>query len=326
MELSVFIPHSWHHDKSYILCITVPCTLYMTSIYQKVINSQRYYPKSFYSNNTQLHTAIKMDNDISDWGLRAIQQNYNKIFWKCTHKFTKKKKKNSKILNSNFLSSCHSLPLFNTFHRFTSYQKYFTWMMFFILSISMLEFEHMISNSKIWLSPAPQNNLTRAPADLFTFKGPGNPNQMSPKTTRGCPPGFNAGTPGGWRKPPPPQTPCNSFQAKLNCPPHLFGDVHFAHKFGSSEWLLAHYSPCKGCCIIVHEAFPGMECLTIYPLNIGVNLKKNTDFLNHLQKFPWLFPYLSQNSWLSLMMCYERVLCCSLIIIIYSTVKHSSIF
>ena len=40
----------------------------------EVINSQRYYPKSFYSNHMQPHTTMKMDNDISDWGLRAIQQ------------------------------------------------------------------------------------------------------------------------------------------------------------------------------------------------------------------------------------------------------------
>ena len=32
---------------------------------------------------------------------------------------------------------------------------------------------------------------------------------------------------------------------------------------------------------------PGMKCLTIYPPNIGVTLKRNMDFLNHLQKFPW---------------------------------------
>ena len=34
----------------------------------------------------------------------------------------------------------------------------------------------------------------------------------------------------------------------------------FAHKFDSSEWPLAHFSTCRGCCIIAHEAYPGMEC------------------------------------------------------------------
>ena len=35
--------------------------------------------------------------------------------------------------------------------------------------------------------------------------------------------------------PPPPIDPLHSFQVKLNCPPCIFEDVEFTHKFDSSK-------------------------------------------------------------------------------------------
>ena len=197
-------------------------------------------------------------------------------YWKVCRKFLKIYTQiyQKKILNFNF---CHAAIAFHFFllqakkplsgqSVFPSFFLPFTgllltkiilleWCFSFFLS-AFCNLSTQCLTLKFNLVQSPQN-LTRAPADLSLFKGPGNPNCLLQ------PPGcallaamvaHNEAE--GNPLPPSQQSPCKSFQAKLNCPPCLFQDVHFAHKFDSSEWPLAHYSACRGCCIIAHRACP----------------------------------------------------------------------
>ena len=158
--------------------------------------------------------------------------------------------------------------------------------MFFILSISTLQFEHPIPYSKINQVLSPQ--ILQGSCRPFTFQGAREPKPTVSFNHQRCPSGCNGGIQGGLRKPLPPplQMPCNSFQAKLNCSPCLFEDVHIAYMFDSSEWPLAHYSACRESCIIHMRPAPSMDCLTIYPLNILVNLKKTQISSNIFKNFP----------------------------------------
>ena len=101
---------------------------------------------------------------------------------------------------------------------------------------------------------------------------------------------------------PPPKTPALlSSQTELTMSPWRCA---LAHRFDSSEWPLAHFSACRGCCIIAHEACPWHGVPYNLPSKHWSQPDRNTDFLKHLQTFPWpltKFPNFTQNfkfSWL----------------------------
>ena len=119
---------------------------------------------------------------------------------------------------------------------------------------------------------------------------------LSPSTTNGWPPCCNGGTQGGWRRPlpPSPKDPLNSFQVKLNYPPCLFEDVQRAHKFGSSNWPLAHFSTCRGCCICSSPQTEGIhKALEACPWH-GVTYNLPKYFSRFHVIFPWFLLFFAK--------------------------------
>ena len=93
---------------------------------------------------------------------------------------------------------------------------------------------------------------------------------------------------------PSPKDPLHSFQVKLNYPPCLFEDVRCAHKFGSSNWPLAHFSACRGCCICSSPQTEGIhKALEACPWH-GVTYNLPKYFSRFHEIFPWFLLFFAK--------------------------------
>ena len=91
-----------------------------------------------------------------------------------------------------------------------------------------------------------------------------------------------------------PKDPLHSFQVKLNYPPCLFEDVQCAHKFGSSNWPLAHFSACRGCCICSSPQTEGIhKALEACPWH-GVTYNLPKYFSRFHVIFPWFLLFFAK--------------------------------
>ena len=86
------------------------------------------------------------------------------------------------------------------------------------------------------------------------------------------------------------------FRPNWTSPPFLFQDMHFAHKFNSSEWPLAHYSAYRRCCIIAQEALLCHGVPYNLPSYHGSQPEKKTQTPQTSSKISLTFLWPSQNS------------------------------
>ena len=88
--------------------------------------------------------------------------------------------------------------------------------------------------------------------------------------------------------------PLHSFQVKLNYPPCLFEDVQCAHKFGSSNWPLAHFSACRECCLCSSPQTEGIhKALEACPWH-GVTYNLPKYFSRFHVIFPWFLLFFAK--------------------------------
>ena len=140
--------------------------------------------------------------------------------------------------------------------------------------------------------------MTRGPADLSLFRGPGNPNPLSPLTT-GVPFWLQ-----WWHTRRLKETPCphptdpmQPLSGQTELPTLYLWRCALYTQVWQFTMAIGPLQCLQNDAEILHMRHaPAMECLTIYPLNTEVNLKKNrlpqtsSKISLTSQKIPWLCP------------------------------------